>query len=125
MVLARNRGAEFATNAEPQDASIKVEGFHCNIKALTPGERMRHMALTSKLLASRRETVETDKGYELQYRGGRVTVAELADWVTAESKCCPFFDFHIDLEEAGQLACLRLTGKEGVKEFIRTELGIK
>lgn len=20
------------------------------------------------------------------------------EWVTAESKCCPFFDFHIDVE---------------------------
>jgi len=39
----------------------------------------------------------------------------------AEGKCCPFFDFHIDLERAGALLCLRLTGEEGIKAFIRTE----
>jgi hypothetical protein len=43
--------------------------------------------------------------------------------VVAESKCCPFFDFHIDLEETGNLLCLRLTGEEGIKAFIRTEFG--
>jgi hypothetical protein len=41
--------------------------------------------------------------------------------VVAESKCCPFFDFHIDLEREGTLLCLRLTGEEGIKPFIRVE----
>jgi len=102
-------------------AVVKVEGFYCNIKALTPAERVRHAVLTAKLLAARTETVETEKGYELQFRGGRVTLRELAEWATAESKCCPFFDFHIDLEEEGKLVCLRLTGREGIKKFIRAE----
>jgi hypothetical protein len=109
--------------AEPgrQDAAIKVEGFHCNIKALTPTERAQHALLTAKLLAAKTETVETETGYEFQFRGGKVTVAELAEWAMRESKCCPFFDFHIDLEEEGQLVCLRLTGREGIKQFIRAE----
>jgi len=125
LVFAKNQGRPITAKADAQDASIKVEGFYCNIKALTLAERARHMKLTSKLLSSRKETVETQKGYELQYRGGSVTLAELAEWVRLESKCCPFFDFHIDLEEQGQLTCLGLTGKEGVKEFIRMEFGIK
>ena len=53
-----------------------------------------------------------------------VTLAELAQWVVAESKCCPFFDFHIDLENEGKLVCLRLTGEEGIKAFIRAEFSI-
>jgi len=53
-----------------------------------------------------------------------VTLAELAQWVVAESKCCPFFDFHIDLENGGKLVCLRLTGEEGIKAFIRAEFSI-
>ena len=47
--------------------------------------------------------------------------AELADGVAAESKCRPFFDFHIDLEREGSLLCLRLAGEEGTKPFIRVE----
>lgn len=96
-------------------------GFYCNIKALTVEERARHKIVTEKLMAKRAKIVETEKGYELQYSPADVSLAEVAEFVTRESKCCPFFDFHIDLEKEGKLVCLRLTGKEGVKAFIKAE----
>ncbi len=99
--------------------------FYCNIKALTPEERARHKQLSEKLMAARKEIVESEKGYEFQFSPSDVTLAELADWVMAESKCCPFFDFHIDLEKEGKLACLRLTGEEGIKAFTRAEFKIQ
>ena len=98
--------------------------FYCNINALTPEERARHKQLTEKLMAARKETIETDKGYEFQFSPKDVSLAELSEWVVAESKCCPFFDFHIDLENEGKLICLRLTGAEGIKQFIRTEFAL-
>src|SRR5882672_7340839 len=74
---------------------IKVDGaFYCNIKALSPSERARHKKLTEKLLAAKNETIETEKGYEFQYSPDKVSNAEVGEWVVAESKCCPFFDFH-------------------------------
>ena len=122
-VLGANWIATQASAAKPlrQDAAVKVEGFYCNIKALTPAERAQHAVLTGKLLAAKTQIVEMEKGYEFQFRGGKVTIADLAEWAMRESKCCPFFDFHIDLEEEGQLVCLRLTGREGIKQFIRAE----
>jgi hypothetical protein len=109
-----------------KDAStIRVDGkFYCNIKALSAKERARHKELTEKLLAARNATIETEKGYEFQYSPDKVTIAEVAEWVVAESKCCPFFDFHIDLENQGRLVCLRLTGSEGIKDIIRSELHV-
>lgn len=89
--------------------------FYCNINALSPAERACHKQLTDKLMALRRETVESENGYEFQYSPKEVSLAELAEWVVAEGKCCPFFDFHIDLEREGGLLCLRLTGAEGIK----------
>jgi len=99
--------------------------FYCHIKALNPTERTRHKQLTDKLIAARKEIVETEKGYEFQYSPSTVSLAELAEWVVAESKCCPFFDFHIDLEREGRLLCLRLTGEAGSKPFILTEFEIQ
>ena len=99
--------------------------FYCNIKALTPEERAHHKQLGDKLTAARKAVVETEKGYEFQFSPHDVTIAELADWVAAESKCCPFFDFHIDLENEGKLLCLRLTGEEGIKGFLRTEFSLQ
>lgn len=119
--------------ASPQETKTKEKEkqvlttqnkFYCNIKALNPAERERHKQLTDKLLSARKEIVETEKGYEFQYSPSNVSLAELADWVVAEGKCCPFFDFHIDLEREGKLLCLRLTGEEGIKPFIRSEFQV-
>jgi hypothetical protein len=99
--------------------------FYCNIKALNAAERAHHKELTEKLLATRKESVETPTGYEFQFDPKTVTLAELADWVGAESRRCAFLDFHIDVEAEGNLLCLRLTGAGGVKAFIRAEFGVK
>jgi len=119
--------------ASPQETKTKEKEkqvlttqnkFYCNIKALNPAERTRHKQLTEKLIAGRTEIVETEKGYEFQYSPSNVSIGELADWVAAEGKCCPFFDFHIDLEREGKVLCLRLTGGEGIKPFIRSEFQV-
>jgi hypothetical protein len=112
-----------AAGQEKQVASAQSK-FYCNTKALQPGERARHKQLTDKLTRIRKEVIETEKGYEFQYNPSDVSLLELADWVDAEGKCCPFFDFHIDLEQEGTLLCLRLTGAEGIKAFIRTEFPV-
>lgn len=98
--------------------------FFCNVNSLAPVERARHKQLTEKLISSRTEIVETEKGYEFQFDPAVVSIAELADWAMAESKCCPFFDFHIDLEREGRLVRLRLAGDQGIKHFIQSEFQV-
>lgn len=118
--------------AQESAARSKMEGvatltqnrFYCNIKALNPAERARHQHLTDKLISTRKEIVETEKGYEFQYSPATISLAELAEWTLAESKCCPFFDFHLDLEREGNLLCLRLTGEKGIKPLIASEFQI-
>jgi hypothetical protein len=95
--------------------------FYCNTKALDPAERASHRQLGEKLMGARKKIVETEKGYEFQFSPSDVSLDELAQWVKAEAKCCPFFNFHIDLEEKGSLLCLGLTGQSGIKAFIRSE----
>ena len=98
--------------------------FYCNVNALSPAERASHQRRTDRLIAIRTEIVEIDKGYEFQFSPSALTLAELADWVAAEGKCCPFFDFHIDLDREGQRLSLQLTGEEGIKAFIRAQFQV-
>jgi hypothetical protein len=122
VIAAPNQQSEI----KDSELAAKMESaFYCNVQALNPAERSRHNQLTEKLLATRKATVETEKGYELQFNPADVTLAEVAEWVVAEGKCCPFLDFHIDLERSGKLICLRLTGRDGVKQFLRAEFGLK
>jgi hypothetical protein len=118
------QGSAIVVQPERQVATVQSK-FYCNIKALTPEERARHKQLSEKLMTVRKEIVEMEKGYEFQFSPADVSLAELAEWVAAESKCCPFFDFHIDLEREGKLVCLRLTGEEGIKAFMRAEFKIE
>jgi hypothetical protein len=99
--------------------------FCCNLHAFNPEERTRHKELTNKLLRIRQKTAELEHGYEFSFDGGSTSLAELAEWVAAESKCCPFFDFHIASESHGKLLRLRLTGADGVKPFIRAEFRLE
>jgi len=122
--LVKGSPQETKTKEKEKQVLTTQNKFYCNIKALNPAERERHRQLTDKLIAARREIVETEKGYEFQYTPSNVSIGELADWVAAEGKCCPFFDFHIDLEREGKLLCLRLTGEEGIKPFIRSEFQV-
>jgi hypothetical protein len=115
--------ASAATAVAPRQIDNSSK-FYCNVKALTPAERARHQHVTERLIAVRKEIVETPRGYEFQYSPSDVSVADLAEWVTTEEKCCPFFYFHIDLERAGTLVCLGLTGEEGIKAFIRPEFQV-
>ncbi len=115
---------ETKTQEKEKQVLMTQNKFYCNIKALNAEERERHKQLTDKLIAAGREIVETEKGYKFQYSSSKVSLAELASWVAAEGKCCPFFDFHIDLEREGNLLCLRLTGEEGIKPFIRSEFQV-
>src|SRR5579871_3418567 len=110
------QGTGMASETKAQEKqSMDQKGFYCNVSALTAARRARHLELTKKLAEKRQQIVETEKGYEFRFRPEDVSIAELAEWTTLESKCCPFFDFHIDLENEGRLACLRLTGHEGIK----------
>jgi hypothetical protein len=114
--------ASAATGAAPQSSGDSK--FYCNMKALNQTERAQHLQLTEKLIAARKEIVEMPRGYEFQFHPSEVSVVELAGWVTTEAKCCPFFNFHIDLEREGNLVCLGLTGEDGIKAFIRIEFQV-
>jgi hypothetical protein len=96
--------------------------FACSIeKSLTPEQREHKMRLTLKMAAARSETQELPNGYVYRFRPEAVSFAEIADWVGTERVCCPFFDLAIEAERENGPLSLRITGREGVKQFIRAE----
>jgi hypothetical protein len=128
LLLAANGAGRAAANASAATGAARQASsdskFYCSMKALNPAEHAQHLQLTEKLIAARKEIVEMPRGYEFQYRPSEVSVVELAGWVTTEAKCCPFLNFHIDLEREGNLVCLGLTGADGIKAFIRIEFQV-
>jgi hypothetical protein len=95
----------------------------CNMNALTTDQRARHAAVTRRLLQHATRTELAD-GYLFSVDRADISVAELAEWVADESRCCPAVDFHVELPAFGPLT-LRLDGGEDVKEFIAAELELR
>lgn len=116
-ILALASGAQ----SQNQQGEKKESPFYCNIKALSVAERARKNQIGEKMAASRAEVKELPNGYAFRFRPGGVSLLELADWVESERRCCPFFDLAIEAEREGGSLWLKITGREGVKQFIRAE----
>ena len=83
------------------------------------------MLLTLEIERARAETIELGNGFAFRFQEGAISFADLAEWVAAERKCCPFFDFEIELQADNGPLWLKLRGKEGAKAFMRSEFGIR
>jgi hypothetical protein len=102
-------------------AAPKESPFYCNRRAIDPAQLHRKEELGKALRSLRRSTRELADGYEFELPDDPSTIQAAAEWAAMERLCCPFFDIELRLEhEAGPFR-LRLTGGEGVKQFIQGE----
>ena len=96
--------------------------FACMMSALSPAERKQHFEEYGPRLRARLEGIhELPDGYEFEFTRDSETYAMLSTWMYQERLCCPFFDLDLRIGREGGPLSLRLTGREGVKQFIATE----
>jgi hypothetical protein len=96
--------------------------FACDRMALNAQERKRHFdELGPQLRGLVKRVREVADGYEFEFNAGRATIQTVAEWAPGEHLCCPFFDIDLRLEKEGGAFWLRLTGREGVKQFIKAD----
>jgi hypothetical protein len=116
-------GVSMGTRIEAQHTVAKHESpFACDRLALDPAARTRHFDVLGPALARARQRVhELPNGYEFEYPPDRATVQQVMEWAAGERLCCPFFDIEVRMEREGGSVWLRLTGREGTKQFIRSD----
>jgi hypothetical protein len=96
--------------------------FACDRLALTAQARKRHFdELGPALLAMMKHVRELPGGFEFEFPSDAATVQLVSEWAAGEHLCCPFFDIDLHLERQTGAFWLRLTGREGVKPFIRSD----
>jgi hypothetical protein len=92
----------------------------CDLGAIPAGERTAHELLAKQLFfdaAPEREDLAD--GYAFKFRADQYSL--VAGFIANERLCCPFFRFTLEVEPAQGPLWLRLTGGDGVKDFIRAE----
>jgi hypothetical protein len=114
------RTSQIAETSANQTANSETS-FYCNTKSLSKAEWAHKREISQKMKIARAQRKELANGYAFRFRPEAVSLLELADWVSSEARWCPFFDMSIEVEPDGGPLWVRLTGKEGVKQFIRME----
>jgi len=118
-------GSKLPFGVEPPTSATRDQRespFACDTSALTPEQRKRHFdELGPALRALRKGVRELPDGYEFQFPSDQKTYETLTEWAHQESLCCPFFDINFRLEREGGPLWLRLTGREGTKDFIKVD----
>jgi hypothetical protein len=103
-------------------AATRESPFACDRLALNSEQRRRHFdELGPKLRTLVLQAHELPDGYEFQFSGDGPTFQLIAEWTAGEHVCCPFFDIDLRLDREGAATRIRLTGRPGTKEFIRTD----
>ena len=117
------RGVTAVAQAQsnPSPTKKSESPFFCNRTALTAEQRQHQQELGKTLSSALLGVQELVDGYEFEFVPDPANYHALAEFTPLEHACCPFFDVSIRLEREGGKLWWRLTGREGVKPFIRAE----
>ena len=101
----------------------RVSPFACVMDAIEPDKRQQHIATAEHLFHSVEEIRELSTGYAFRLPNEPGVLLKAAEFISLEKLCCQFFCFTIEVGPEGGDVWLQLTGREGVKPFIRAEIG--
>jgi hypothetical protein len=96
--------------------------FACNLRAFQPEQRQRWRVLLDKLYAGATQGRELADGYRFLVDTKQMPLGEVAEWIELERRCCPFFDFVVDVHGGDGTVWLSLKGRPGVKQFIEADM---
>lgn len=97
--------------------------FACDMSAIPPAERGAHLAAIEEVFGAVREIREIPDGYSFRLDSEASWLSKAVDFIAKERLCCPFFGFTLRVEPERGALWLSLTGREGIKPFIRAEIG--
>jgi hypothetical protein len=98
-----------------------ISPLACDLNAIVPENRAAHQALGERLIAELvQEVRELPDGYPFRFSPG--DYIDITAYVVNERLCFPFFAFDIEVGTKRGPVWLRITGRAGVKEFLRSEM---
>ena len=90
---------------------------------LSEGERQkRRTQVLDRVFARVQETRALDDGYSLRFAADEALLAELMELIQLERQCCAFLRFRLTVEPGGGPVWLELTGPEGTKAFLESQI---
>src|SRR5215472_1195540 len=95
-----------------------VPPIACNLKALTAQQRKQLEQLGEHVISAITDSRELKDGYAFLIDPTKASLMDVAHWLDVWRRCCPFYEFQIDLPSADCSVWLSVKGRPGVKEYI-------
>ena len=92
--------------------------FACNLNAISATDRPRYNDLVNRVRVAIRDRTEASNGYVFLLDSTRVTLPEVAEWISMERRCCPFLTLQLHVSGEEENWILTLSGTEGVKPLL-------
>jgi hypothetical protein len=106
---------------KPMAAATTEDSKDLSCKLTTPELQKRKTEVIAVLKKKVQEKKELSNGYSFRFDGSDETFGQLTDFVKSERRCCDFFHFSLQVKDTSSI-WLDITGPEGSKEFITTEM---
>jgi len=101
--------------------NTKSNGFSCKLTSTELRKRKQEvLAVIKKHVLA---TQNLPNSYRYKFSGTDEMIDTLTAFIKTERRCCDFFSFKIAVS-SGPFIWLEISGPAGVKEFIKTELGL-
>ena len=88
-------------------------------------KRERYEAVMEEMRSNIQELKELPDGFAFRFPSDPAVIVNLAEWITLERQCCSFFNFVLEVEADDGPVWLSLTGTEGVKELLQSEISAR
>lgn len=108
------------TNCNSCKAKSKSTDISC--KLTTPELQQRKSTVLESLRKQVLEKKELKDGYAFKFKGTDAMLDELTEFIKTERACCDFFTFNLSISGDKSEIWLEITGADGAKDFIKTEL---
>ena len=106
------------------DCKAKNKTGEPGCKLTTPELRKRKETVIASLKQQILDKKELKDGYAFKFPGTDEVLNELTEFIKTERACCDFFTFGLSISGDKSEAWLELTGVDGAKDFIKSELGL-
>lgn len=92
----------------------------CDLNAIPAEQRQQHQDLYDSVFSQYTQVTELDLGYRFHFPVE--LLPRIAEYITLERLCCPFFTFQVQVLPAAETLTLDLTGSEEIKAFLKQGL---
>jgi hypothetical protein len=97
--------------------------FYCDMSAMAPAQRKQHITTTGTVFGVVEAVHELPDGYAFRLPNEADLLLQTAEFIMREKLCCPFLRFTLEIEPEGGPLWLCVTGADGIKPFLRAEIG--